>query len=58
MINDRTKCDRCHNKSYTFCKDCDGVNNFSPVCTYEEYKKQRKEKSRSGKTKKSDARSK
>lgn len=58
MIDDKTKCNRCDNKSYTFCKDCDGTNNFFSQYTYEEYKKLRKEKSRSGKTKKSDARSK
>ena len=58
MIEDKTKCDRCDNKSYTFCRNCDGINNFSSSCTYEEYKKRRKEKSKIGKTKKSDAKSK
>ena len=49
MIDDRAKCSVCANKSYTFCKNCDGENNFIAVCTYEEYKKQRKEKSKVGK---------
>lgn len=51
MIDDKTKCNRCENKSYTFCKDCDGTNNFSSSYTYEEYKKLRKEKSKIGKNK-------
>ena len=43
---DKTKCYRCENKSYTYCKDCVDNSNFKASCTYEEYKKWRKEQNR------------
>ena len=44
--NDPTKCCRCLNKNYMNCSVCKGDSNFIPMCTYEEWKKRRKEETR------------
>lgn len=43
---DKSKCCRCSNKSFTYCSTCKDDSNFEPECTYEEWKRKRKEESR------------
>lgn len=45
-MKDKTKCCRCENKCYTYCRTCDGNSNFKAVCSYEEWKQKRKEESK------------
>ena len=48
IINDFdiTQCCRCENKSFAGCSECKDGSNFKSECTYEEYKKKRKEETR------------
>ena len=39
-------CCRCANKGFKGCSVCRDYSNFEPTCTYEEYKKRRKEETR------------
>lgn len=48
-INKLEKCCRCANKSFTGCSVCRDNSNFEPECSYEEYKRRRKEESRRSK---------
>lgn len=43
---DSTKCCRCENKSFIGCSGCIKGSNFKPTCSYEEWKRRRKNESR------------
>lgn len=40
---EKAKCNRCENKSFLYCSKCDFGSNFKALCSYDEYKRLRKE---------------
>lgn len=47
-LNDITKCCRCVNKSFNGCLECRNSSNFKAECTYDEWKKRRKNETKGG----------